>query len=294
MFGSRAGCTGLGRPGNRLPQPVGGGLHPFGPHGGLESCAQRRDLCASSLQCLDLRAGGGDRPPGLIGGLGGGMGFGRLPGRGLRLRDVLRPRGEFSGRLCEQCRQFRVVPRPGQPQTLLALQLEMLHLPSDVFRPVGQRRFQLSEPLGAKQLPQNLLPLVGPRGQQLAEPALRQHHYLAELFAREAEKFPDARLGVPDLRCKRDAFFRRGASRSFPEDHLGRLGDHRRTPNSLEFLGRTASHPITAFAQQEVEHHLGGDIGRGRLAAHLIGPALAAARLAVEGEDHRIEDAGLA
>jgi hypothetical protein len=243
---------------------------------------------------------GGTRPSG--GGLGGHPGHVDGPGEVGDLHgDEVRHGGGLlggggqqrtGGLVLEACgadeprhRVLHAVPGVGEPA---------LHLAALVLQPLLHPLVDL----GAEDALQQAAPLLGVGTQEAGELALRQHHGLHEL--RPVQPDHPGQLGTRLVQAGGDDVAHRlvrGAVRHGtepPELHGGLLARAAAAPALDPVVRRGATHPVDAGAGLEDQVDDGLDVlgGEGGAQPVLAGPG--AGDLAVEREDDRVDDRGLA
>jgi hypothetical protein len=279
------------------------GLERLGPAGEVElgpqglhvgrPCGVGRDLGSSGVELVEARDDGlRRREVGERGLLGGGRPRRSVVGFGDLLGEPCQALAEIVGRRDVGRAQDRVDLGPG----VLRGALDHLSL--------GLERFLHPQvALGAKQALEDVLAVSAARLQQLLEPALRQHDDLAELLAAKAEELDDAAADVGGLGREGPALGVVVVGRC-----VGAVPQCRRRVLDRDAVAATlgarlegaALHAVTTVADREIEADLGAQVGRSVGGAHvasLAGTGIggrAARRVAVEGEDHGVEDGRLA
>lgn len=148
--------------------------------------------------------------------------------------------------------------------------------------------------LGAEQRLQDALPILAAAHQEVAEATLGQHDHLPELATLEAEQFGDAGTDLAPSCGQRPGLLVLALAAEPPQRSLRCLAGVAATATGRADL---FGHPFDAVAfgaECELKHHLGQQLGRRMLAAHLATVALAAGTVAEQGETETVEDGGLA
>ena len=278
-------------------------LKRFGPTGEVDPDAQPLHLGRPGGEGV----GAGLRVGELVETAGDGLSLAQLTAGGLLGRRRRRGCGLGCGRSLDSLRQplaelVRALGA-GRPQDRGAVGRGLLHLALDGLGLGLERLLQLAVAFGAKEALEDLFAFPAAGLQQLLELALGQHDHLAELHAAKAEDALDLFGDVGRLDGQRRAFGVGvvGRRRAAVPQGGARVLDGEAVAAALgPLLPGAALYPVALAGDREIESHFGAQRRVGVVGAHvaaLPGTRIvrrAAARVAVQGEGHGVEDGGLA